>query len=858
MRPGFLSRFTPSLMAPEVLEEIFVQREELAARLVRQVRESVLGKEKHQRLIVGPRGIGKTHLVSLVYHRVRAMEDLRERMRIAWLREEEWGISSFLDLLLRILKALDADDPEAGVRDRLGTVYARKGGDAEAAAATLLGEILAGRTLLLLVENLDEVFAGLGEAGQQRLRAYLQNRRECSILATSQALFGAVWLETSPFYGFFQVTHLKEFDVDAARELLLNLARVTGNDDLAQLLATSVGRSRLEALHHLVGGNPRLYVILAQFLTRESLDDLVDAFLNAIDELTPYYRERMQLLSPLQQKLVFLLSEAGAPVSVKVLAERSFATQQTISSQLKQLRTQRFVVAHTVGRESWYELREPLLRLVLQVKKERGEPVRLFVDFLRVWYSRGELNERLSTLPPLSTEAGYIQQALALTETGESDAVRALLKAREQAVGASDWKQALRLNDQIRELRNAPGDWGMWGILLSASGRVDEALKVLDEAVQRAPSDAMIAAARARVLVLAERFEEARQSLDSFEWGVKPSPQILAARGKAWLAARRPEQALDDYRALSKLHPVDTIAYVGQGEALLDLGRTAEAIEVLEPLVDQFQDDERYLATYARVLIAADRWEAADQIYGRLSRLTPTDHKTWIGLAMARNRLGKYADALEALDHVQRADPPYAFFYFAMRGLALLGLDRREQALEPLDRAVDQAPTPELAAEYEQHATTTLASLGRWPDVIQRLARGLARTKPRGEARVQLVVNAVAALALQSERVWSEGVNELLAHCIDYSDQLALGASLVAGSQALWADENITRVREWLNAWADASKRSSGIRLGYDLLDVAIRYREEADERLLLSLPLEQRKVVTSLLGIPELDSSSP
>jgi tetratricopeptide (TPR) repeat protein len=853
MRPSFLSRFTPSLMAPEVLEEIFVQRESLAARLVRQVRESVLGEEKHQRLIVGPRGIGKTHLVSLVYHRVRAMDDLRDRMRIAWLREEEWGISSFLDLLLRILVALDVDDPEAGLRSRLETVYALEGGAAEAAAVALLGEVLAGRTLLLIVENLDEVFAGLGEPGQQRFRAYLQNRRECTILATSPALFGAVWLEKSPFYGFFQVTHLKEFDVDAARALLLNLARLTSNEELARLLASPVGRNRLQALHHLVGGNPRLYVILAQFLTRESLDDLVDAFLNAIDQLTPYYRERMQLLPPLQQKLVFLLSEAGAPVSVKVLAERSFATQQTVSSQLKQLRSARFVVAHPVGRESWYELREPLLRLVLRVKKEHGEPIRLFVDFLRVWYSQNELAQRLATLPPFSTEAGYVQQALALTETGESDALRALLKARGQAVTAYEWERALELNDRLRELRDAPGDWGLWGILLGALGRIDEALKVFDEAVQRAPDNAVIAAARARVMALAGRLEDAQQSLESITLRAQPSPQLLGARGMAWLAARRPERALEDYRALSELHPEETRGYVGQGTALLELGRTAEAIELLDPLVNQLQDDHRYLDIYARALTAAGRWEAADQVYGRLTILGSMNQRLWMGLALVRNQLGKYADALEALDHVPAADPLYAVYYF-LRGHALSGLDRREEALESFDRAVDHADSPELGAEYELYATSILVSLGRWPDVVGRLARGLTRTKPRNEVRLQLVAIAVAALGHQPERLWSEGVNELLAHCGDSSDQLAFGTSLLASIQLLLTNEGVAHARRWLDAWAQASQRIPEIHLGYRLADVAVRYREQPDERLLLALPMEERKVVTALLEIPEVE----
>ena len=54
---------------------------------------------------------------------------------------------------------------------------------------------------------------------------------------------------------------------------------------------------------------------------------------------------------------------------------------------LKKLREMGYVRADQAGRESYYELREPLMRISREVKKLRGEPTRLFVEFLRVWYS---------------------------------------------------------------------------------------------------------------------------------------------------------------------------------------------------------------------------------------------------------------------------------------------------------------------------------------------------------------------------------------------------------------------------------------------------------------------------------------
>src|SRR5208337_540008 len=101
------STFSPAGMPAELLEKTFVQREGLAERLTQLFVESALTDSKHHVLLVGPRGIGKSHLASLVYHRLLDKAELKDRIVIAFLREDEWGVTSFLDLLVRILRELN-------------------------------------------------------------------------------------------------------------------------------------------------------------------------------------------------------------------------------------------------------------------------------------------------------------------------------------------------------------------------------------------------------------------------------------------------------------------------------------------------------------------------------------------------------------------------------------------------------------------------------------------------------------------------------------------------------------------------------------------------------------------------------
>ncbi|MEZ5581165.1 MAG: hypothetical protein R3F40_18210 [Candidatus Competibacteraceae bacterium] len=55
--------------------------------------------------MIGPRGIGKTHLVALLHHRVRRDAELDDRLRIAWLPGDPY-IAGYHNLLLLILQTL--------------------------------------------------------------------------------------------------------------------------------------------------------------------------------------------------------------------------------------------------------------------------------------------------------------------------------------------------------------------------------------------------------------------------------------------------------------------------------------------------------------------------------------------------------------------------------------------------------------------------------------------------------------------------------------------------------------------------------------------------------------------------------
>ena len=402
MREGLLrsSRYSPGNMNRESLEALFVGRGDVMEDVLSRATTSIRSPEKHYLLLVGPRGSGKTHFLALAYHRLMDRIDAanaRDSVAVALLNEEEWGVASFLDLVVRILRALAVQTPEldaeiAGTYDR----FSKDPSDAETFAVARLRQHTQGKTLLLLCENLADLFHGLGDEGQKRWRAVIQEDGNWAIVASTPSLFSAITLQKNPFYGFFTIRKLKKIDLDTGIELLAKKAIHEGKTELAAFLRTPLGRARARAIHHLAAGNHRAYVVLFDFLDEESLKDLVRPFMEMVDDLTPYYQDRMRQLPPAQRKIVEFLCLEGKPTIIKNISTPCLMSHQTAAKQVGELQAAGFVSRMPSGRNTFCELSEPLMRICIEVKDNKTRHFRLFVEFLRHWFTTRELERRHS------------------------------------------------------------------------------------------------------------------------------------------------------------------------------------------------------------------------------------------------------------------------------------------------------------------------------------------------------------------------------------------------------------------------------------------------------------------------------
>jgi tetratricopeptide (TPR) repeat protein len=581
--------FTPSRTDPKDLEFILVQRQNLLRDAVERVRESALTDHKHHLLFVGPRGCGKTHLVTLIVSRLAEDETLTDRLRIAWLNEDE-TCTTLLEFLLKIHAALEKRYSAEYREDMLSAAYDLKPDAALEFVSKHLLSALGSRTLLVVTENLDAIFEGLGDSGQKQLRSFIQENPRLSIVATAQRLVEDLSNRNSPFFGFFQTEHLKPLTVEQATELLQNIARLQDKGRVVEFLATSRGRSRVRAIHHLSGGNHRIYIVLSQFITRDSVDALLEPFMKMVDELTPYYQERIRWLPPMQRKIVEYLCTCEGTVPVKEIAKRLFATPQTISSQLQDLREKGYVAANQRGRESLYEISEPLMRICVEVKdNQRLQPLRLLVDFLRVWYDDQELKHRLGKVEPASAACGYLESAIR-RNSAEGNLRKQILLGNFQLSLPEKLPSAIR-DGMVQELKNAPE-----GLLLAMQSMSEkkpaEAILCLDETIAEETTPANKVNLLLFRASLHSILEDRTKEIDDYSAVIAlpgaPAEQVAKAllnRGITHGQAGDPKRAVDDYTAMIGLPgaPAEQIA-----RALILRGITHGQMDAPQRAIDDF------------------------------------------------------------------------------------------------------------------------------------------------------------------------------------------------------------------------------------------------------------------------------
>jgi len=395
--------FNAKIEDPEKLEKMLVGRAPIVNTLVDAQFQHSKGGIPPQFLVVGPRGSGKTHMLRIIYDRLSRNAEFMAVHEIAYMVEDETGIASYFDLLQRIFEALkrwsNNEQKKRFIVEQVENLKEIHPKDWSKSAEDILLRFLDGKSLLILIENFDSILKGIDRknAVQElaKLRDFIQQHNQLSFIATSQSLINSLSDNQNPLYGFFNIIQLKRLTLDESFEYVKKVALSENNDELVQFLETHDGKGHLEAIHQFTKGNHRLLLVFFDFLKAEFRSNLSDVFLKSIDELKPYYESFIRNLAPQQQKIVQYLCLQRNPQKGADIGRNCFLDKNTVSKQLSELQLLGYVSAvNEKGRDKYYEINEPLLRMCIEINEDRNGIIKLFVNFLGQLYTAEQLKEK--------------------------------------------------------------------------------------------------------------------------------------------------------------------------------------------------------------------------------------------------------------------------------------------------------------------------------------------------------------------------------------------------------------------------------------------------------------------------------
>ena len=388
--------YRSGVTSPGRLHRTSVGRERILDNAIESLRGSVGRKSKHHMLFIGPRGIGKTHLLSCIEDTVQSDEALSASVVVVRFPEESSQTRSFADFLIGVCQILkDVLEGEPLWTDLFARVQTEE--DNTRVVDTLVPAIRqrnrrCNRTLLIMLENLGEILTRQirNKNDIASLRKFLMADNGCLLLATAPLHFDGITDIGQPFYDFFDIQILENLSFEETVEVIRLNLDWDGRTDILETYNDM--RPRLQALYRMTGGNPRLTMMLYELIAHESVAKVQDQFHLLLDRISPFYQSRLNDLPPAQRALLeCLASMRDQEKTPAAIAARMRMSQQETSSLLKRLSDAHYlrVAQHPRDKRSrLYTIREGFFDIWLAMNLSRGACKRLpfLLDFFNLFY----------------------------------------------------------------------------------------------------------------------------------------------------------------------------------------------------------------------------------------------------------------------------------------------------------------------------------------------------------------------------------------------------------------------------------------------------------------------------------------
>ena len=411
--------FNPGLHQSDedVISRFCVRETELES-ILEVLRGNIESSSCQHVLIAAPHGLGKSMLLARTAAELRGNGEFSEWLLPVLFMDECHGIADFagfwLDTMFLLAGELAASD--AGLAAEMLTAVARmtaRGAEASARSAAL-GMLCRtadriGKRLVLLVEDLEEICLGMGEACRRQLSEVLLSEPRIMLVATATGGLEPSGKDRRACAGMFARQELKPLTTGECGELWRSI--------------NGAGADRnIRPLEILTGGNPRLLAMLAAAARDWRPHSLLEEIAALADARTEYFRAKLESLPNSERRVMTAVLDLWQAATTGEIAARARMDVRAVSTMLKRLMDRGAILGETPagGGRRRYAAAEPLYCIWRQLRRGGGAAgeVRRLLRFMEEFYGAGEA--RASRLSSATWETGL---ALLEAERGPREAL---------------------------------------------------------------------------------------------------------------------------------------------------------------------------------------------------------------------------------------------------------------------------------------------------------------------------------------------------------------------------------------------------------------------------------------------------
>ncbi len=663
-----LSVYNPGTQSSEALKRGFIVRLDVLDALLAVLRnETPLSCAKHQ-LLIGHRGMGKTTLLYRLALAIREDEVLNKVWLPLNFQEEQFNVTD-LSVFWRncfdaLIDAAEAEGLPVAEFDAAQQRLSNKDADTTLAAFMQAAAVLKRRPLLL-VDNLDMVFARISNPQAWALRATLQEPGAPMIIGAATQPLEQHYDHSQAFYDFLQVRWLDQLDFSETKDLLMRLAQDHGLSALQAELTRNP--ARLVPLHLFSGGNLRTLMLLFKVLADGVNHDVQKDIEDLLDACTPLYKARIESL-PAQQQAVFVsVALAFDPISAADLDQQLQLGINVVSAQLNKLVQSGLLRKAPTGESKRlrFEVTERFFGIWYLMRANRRDRSRMqwLARFLRDWYADdfAALNLSAKSLLAQASDSSGVHAAL-LTADGVPGArlVRraALARLSEEDRKAYAWADIPKLMKPLskaaqkkmeREFSERTRDYCDWALPIFRERGTDLSVLKTDQDV-RSATDCLLT--------------DPKRCLNALEKQPEGSER---ERGRGIIFCELPNKLLDAeaaYRNAIWLDKEDAKPWYSLGNLLKEhLGRFEEAEAAYRAAISLDETTAYPWLNLGNLLkVHLGRFEEAEAAYRAAIRLGETSAIPWNNLGnLLKAHFGRIEEAEAAYRMAIRLDETYAY-----------------------------------------------------------------------------------------------------------------------------------------------------------------------------------------------------